>query len=327
MTDKAITSRARSHERLAGKPALARRETRLSAPRTSIACAGRCMIEHTLACRGAEKLWRLLHERPFVNTLGALTGNQAMQQVKAGLEAIYLSGWQVAADANDSCQMYPDQSLYAVSSVPTVVRRINNALMRADQIHHAEGETTRHRLVRAHRRGRRAGIRRRAERLRAHEGDDRGGRGRRALRGPVVVGEEVRAHGRQGARSHAGSGAEARSPPGSPRMCSACRRCCSRARTRKRPTLVTSDVDENDKPFLTGERTLGRLLSREKRHRAGDLERPRLRAVRRSRVVRDRHAGPRLRAALRRSDPQRKYPGQAARLQLLALVQLEAQSR
>ena len=95
---------------------------------------GSVKIEHTLAKLGAEKLWRLCHERPFVNSLGALTGNQAMQQVKAGVPAIYLSGWQVAADANDSLSMYPDQSLYAVSSVPTVVKRINNALARQDQI-------------------------------------------------------------------------------------------------------------------------------------------------------------------------------------------------
>src|SRR5256885_17246887 len=100
---------------------------------------GSVMVEHTLAKRGAEKLWRLMHERPFVNSLGALTGNQAVQQVKAGVPAIYLSGWQVAADANDSLQMYPDQSLYAVSSVATVVRRINNALLRADQIQWMEG--------------------------------------------------------------------------------------------------------------------------------------------------------------------------------------------
>ena len=102
---------------------------------------GSIVIEHTLAHHGAEKLWRLLTTRPYVNTLGALTGNQAVQQVKAGLRAIYLSGWQVAADANDSLQMYPDQSLYAVSSVPTVVRRINNAFQRTDQIHHAEGQS------------------------------------------------------------------------------------------------------------------------------------------------------------------------------------------
>ena len=100
---------------------------------------GSVQVEHTLARRGAEKLWRLLHERPYVNSLGALTGNQAVQQVKAGVPAIYLSGWQVAADANDSLQMYPDQSLYAASSVPTVVRRINNALARADQIQWMEG--------------------------------------------------------------------------------------------------------------------------------------------------------------------------------------------
>ena len=100
---------------------------------------GSLQVEYTLARRGAEKLWHLCTTEPYVNTLGALTGNQAMQQVKAGLKAIYLSGWQVAGDANDSLQMYPDQSLYAVSSVPTVVRRINNALRRADQLHWAEG--------------------------------------------------------------------------------------------------------------------------------------------------------------------------------------------
>jgi isocitrate lyase len=100
---------------------------------------GSVRIEYTLARMGAEKLWKMLHERPFVNSLGALTGNQAMQQVRAGVPAIYLSGWQVAADANDSLQMYPDQSLYAVSSVPTVVRRINNTLLRADQIQTMEG--------------------------------------------------------------------------------------------------------------------------------------------------------------------------------------------
>jgi len=99
---------------------------------------GSITIEHTLARMGSEKLWRLMQEDPFVNALGALTGNQAMQQVRAGLKAIYLSGWQVAADANNAGQMYPDQSLYPVSSVPEVVRRINNTLLRADQIQHSE---------------------------------------------------------------------------------------------------------------------------------------------------------------------------------------------
>ena len=102
---------------------------------------GSITIEYTLAKLGAARLWELLHGRPFVRTLGALTGNQAMQQVKAGLEAIYLSGWQVAADANNAGQMYPDQSLYPASSVPDVVKRINNALRRADQIAKMEGDT------------------------------------------------------------------------------------------------------------------------------------------------------------------------------------------
>jgi isocitrate/methylisocitrate lyase len=101
---------------------------------------GSIHVEHTLARLGAERLWTLLHTEPYVSALGALTGNQAVQQVKAGLKAIYLSGWQVAADANNAGQMYPDQSLYPAHSVPTVVRNINNSLMRADQIHHMDGK-------------------------------------------------------------------------------------------------------------------------------------------------------------------------------------------
>jgi isocitrate lyase len=101
---------------------------------------GSVPIEYTLARLGAEKLWKFMHEKPFVNALGALTGNQAMQQVKAGLDAIYLSGWQVAGDANLAGEMYPDQSLYPANSVPSVVARINRCLQRADQIHHAEGD-------------------------------------------------------------------------------------------------------------------------------------------------------------------------------------------
>jgi isocitrate lyase len=103
---------------------------------------GSVHIEYSLARLGAEKLWKYVNEKPFVNALGALTGNQAMQQVKAGLDAIYLSGWQVAGDANLAGEMYPDQSLYPANSVPAVVRRINNTLLRADQIYHAEGNTS-----------------------------------------------------------------------------------------------------------------------------------------------------------------------------------------
>ncbi|HYW02745.1 MAG TPA: isocitrate lyase [Gammaproteobacteria bacterium] len=101
--------------------------------------SGSLRIEHTLARRGAEKLWKYINTEPYINALGALTGNQALQQVKAGLKAIYLSGWQVAGDANLGETMYPDQSLYPANSVPAVVRRINNALKRADEIYWAEG--------------------------------------------------------------------------------------------------------------------------------------------------------------------------------------------
>lgn len=101
---------------------------------------GSLMVEHTLARRGAEKLWNLLHTEDYINALGALTGNQAVQQAKAGLKAVYLSGWQVAADANLAGQMYPDQSLYPANSVPSVVKRINQALQRADQIQWLEKE-------------------------------------------------------------------------------------------------------------------------------------------------------------------------------------------
>lgn len=109
-------------------------------PEDVVRLRGSVQIEHTLAKRGADKLWHLLNTEPFVNTLGALTGNQALQQVKAGLKAIYLSGWQVAGDANSAGEMYPDQSLYPVNSVPLVVRRINNTFQRADQIQWSEGK-------------------------------------------------------------------------------------------------------------------------------------------------------------------------------------------
>ena len=101
---------------------------------------GSIHIEHTLARLGAERLWELLQSEPYVKALGAVTGNQAVQQVQAGLKAIYVSGWQVAADANNAGQMYPDQSLYPADSVPNLCRRINSALQRADQVHHAEGK-------------------------------------------------------------------------------------------------------------------------------------------------------------------------------------------
>jgi isocitrate lyase len=105
---------------------------------------GSVHVEHSLARMGAMRLWELLHTRDFVPTLGAMSGGQAVQMVRAGLEALYISGWQVAADANSAGQMYPDQSLYPVDSVPNLVRRINGSLRRADQVDHAEGKRERH---------------------------------------------------------------------------------------------------------------------------------------------------------------------------------------
>ncbi|MCC3157319.1 isocitrate lyase [Hymenobacter sp. 15J16-1T3B] len=109
-------------------------------PEDVVKLQGSVQIEYSLARQGAERLWQLLHTEEYVAGLGALTGNQAVQEVQAGLQAIYLSGWQVAADANGAGQMYPDQSLYPADSVPAVVRRINNALLRADQIQHLEAK-------------------------------------------------------------------------------------------------------------------------------------------------------------------------------------------
>ena len=108
---------------------------------------GSVVVEHTLARRGATELWRLLHEQPYVHALGAITGGQAVQMVRGGLRAIYLSGWQVAADGNLAGSVYPDQSLYPSNSVPAMVRRLNNALLRADRIEWAEGDGQREWLV------------------------------------------------------------------------------------------------------------------------------------------------------------------------------------
>ena len=117
--------------------------TRPYAPADVKRLRGSFPIAHTLAERGANKLWHMLHERPYIHALGALSGNQAMQMVRAGLEAIYLSGWQVAADANVAGAMYPDQSLYPANSGPELARRINNAFKRADEVEHSEGNVTR----------------------------------------------------------------------------------------------------------------------------------------------------------------------------------------
>ena len=161
---------------------------------------GSLKLEHTLARRGAERLWSLMHDLPYVTALGALTGNQAVQQVKAGLKAIYLSGWQVAGDANLGETTYPDQSLYPANSVPVgrAAHQQRAAPRRPDPLGRGQ---ERPRLVRADRRRRRGGLRRRAQRLRVDALDDRGRRCGRPLRGPARVGEEVRPSRRQGARA------------------------------------------------------------------------------------------------------------------------------
>ena len=207
--DELRSGSGKAQEGLGGEPALEGHPARLHGGGRRAAARLASHIEHTLARRGAEKLWKLVNDEPFVNTLGALTGNQALQQVKAGLKAIYLSGWQVAADANIAGEMYPDQSLYPVNSVPSVVRA-HQQHVHARRPDPAHGRQGRRRLLRADRRRRRGRLRRRAERVRADEGDDRGGRRRRALRGPARVGQEVRPHGRQGARADARGGREAR---------------------------------------------------------------------------------------------------------------------
>jgi isocitrate lyase len=214
---------------------------------------GSLRVEHTLAKRGAEKLWQMMNERPFVNSLGALTGNQAVQQVKAGVPAIYLSGWQVAADANDSLQMYPDQSLYAVSSVPTVVKRINNALARADQIQWMEGgdEVDYFAPVVADAEAGFGGVLNAYELMRAmieagaagvHYEDQLASVKKCGhMGGKVLVPTQEAVQKLIAARLAA-------DVAGVPTLLL--------ARTdAEAANLVTSDIDENDKPFLTGERT------------------------------------------------------------------------
>src|SRR5207247_6044752 len=168
---------------------------------------------------GAERLWELLHGQSYLPALGAMTGNQAIQQVKAGLQAIYVSGWQLAADANDAGQMYPDQSLYPVDSVPNVVRRINQALTRGSNSPCSRKE--RNLLVCSPDRRCRSWLRREPERVRIDESHDRGRRGLCSLRRPAFLGEEVRSSRRKGARVHGRSHSEAR-------RCAAGRRCYGR---------------------------------------------------------------------------------------------------
>ncbi len=261
----------------------------VTTPQDVVRLRGSVPIEYSLARHGAERLWDLFHNEPYVNALGAMTGGQAIEMVKAGLKAIYLSGWQVAADANLSEQVYPDQSLYAANSVPAVVRRINNALRRADQIEWAEAMSSEHgapRVDGAHRGRRRGGLRWRAERLRTDEGDDRGRRRGRALRRSVVLGEEVRSHGRQGAHSDR----SAHSHPEGGAAGGGRRRRADADRGAHR-LFGLEPVDQRRRPSRQGVphwRALrGGLLLRAPRHRSGRCPRFGVRALRRPDLVRN----------------------------------------
>ena len=219
---------------------------------------GSVAVEHTLARRGSTRLWELLHSEPFVNSLGALTGNQAMQQVKAGLKAIYLSGWQVAGDANLAGEMYPDQSLYPANSVPQVVRRINNSLTRCDQVQWMEGKNP--------------GDEGYIDYFAPIVADAEAGFGGvlnafELMKGMIEAGASgvhfedqlasVKKCGHMGGKVlvptreavSAGLG-----PPGRRRDGHADRAAGPHRRRRRRS--VTSDVDDNDRPFITGERTV-----------------------------------------------------------------------
>ena len=284
---------------------------------------GRVRVEHSLARQGAERLWWLLHERPYVPALGAMTGGQAVQMVRAGLEAIYLSGWQVAADANLGEQVYPDQSLYPANSVPAVVRRISNALRRADQIEFLEGDD-RHWMA-------------------PIVADAEAGFG-----GPLNAYELMRQMIESGA-----AGVHFEDQLASEKKCghlggkvlvptSQFERTLAAARLAAdvadvptvliartdalSATLITSDVDERDREFLTGERTPEGYF-----RVAGGIDSAIARGLAYAPyadLIWCETSTPDLDEAQRFAEAiHAAYPGQAARVQLLALVQLAAPPR
>ena len=308
-----LDARWRDDSALAGDRADLRRRGRRAPARLGRAGA------HARAARGRAALGAPAARDEPTRALGALTGGQAVQMVKAGLEAIYLSGWQVAADANLGASTYPDQSLYPANSVPALVKRLNNALQRADQIDWSESRNGTHWYA-------------------PILADAEAGFG-----GPLNAYELMRSMIEAGA-----AGVHFEDQLSSEKKCghlggkvlvptSQFVRTLNAARLAADvldvPTilvartdalsaaLLTSDVDEYDREFLTGERTAEGFYRVRDGHRRGDLARARLRAVRRPRLVRDLDAGPGRGEGVRRRDP-RALPGQAARVQLLAVVQL-----
>ena len=289
-------------------------------PADVVALQGSVVEEATLARRGAEVLWAQLHDLEFVNALGALTGNMAVQQVRAGLKAIYLSGWQVAGDANLSGHTYPDQSLYPANSVPQVVRRINNALLRADEIAKVEGDTSVENWL--------------APIVADGEAGFGGALNVYELQKAMIAAGVAGSHWEDQLASekkcgHLGGKVLIPTQQHIRTLTSA--RLAADvadvptvviARTdAEAATLITSDVDERDQPFITGERTKEGFYRVKQRPRA--LHRPRqgLRAVLRPDLDGDRHPGPRAGQEVRRGR-QERVPGPDAGLQLLAVVQL-----
>ena len=288
---------------------------------------GSVHVEHTLARRGAERLWELIHRPQCVRALGRADrqpGGPAGQGGPRGDLPLRLAGRRRREPRRPDVprpEPVPGRQR-ARTSCGASTRRCSAPTRSTTP--RGDDET---RLVRADRRRRRGGLRRRAERLRADEGDDRGGRRGRALRGPARLGEEVRAHGRQGAACRPRRSSATSSPRGWPPTCSACRRSSSRAPTPRPRDLITSDVDPRDAEFLTGERTAGGLLPHPRR--ASTRRSPAAwptRPTPTSSGARPRRPDLERGAAVRRGDP-RALPRQAAGLQLLALVQLEGEAR
>ena len=315
----------KAQEGLGGESRAGKASSAATRRRTSCACAARSTSSTRSRAAARRSSGSSMHDEPFVNTLGALTGNQAMQQVKAGLKAIYLSGWQVAADANIAGEMYPDQSLYPVNSVPHG-RAPDQQHVHARRPDPAHGRQGRHRLLRADRRRRRGRLRRRAQRVRADEGDDRGGRRRRALRGPARVGQEVRPHGRQGARADARSGREAR------------RRAARRRLHGRADDPARAHRRRGGRPRHLRRRRQRQAVLHRRAHGRGLLQDARRASTRRSRAASPTRRT-RTSSGARPASPtstsrsafaeaiQAKYPGQDARVQLLAVVQLEEEPR